>query len=165
MVHCGFGIWNTVNNEKLSIEFLPDDVTKTVLPTIYENMTMKWDNTASIHVTWPINDTAWTNSRLIADSNGAAVAGLRKWLIDNEASYTRFQPVTVMAPAVQSDSVIWNDGPSIAYAAMDANFLVQNILNELARSLDIDLQCFTPVFTTYFSRGSILSDPSQFHSL
>ena len=40
---------------------------------------------------------------------------------------------------------MWDEGPSIAYTAMDANYLVQNILNELAGYLNIDLQCFTPV--------------------
>ena len=143
-----------MSNDKLSIEFLPNDITKTVLPTI-DGDNMTWDNFATIHVTWPINDTAWTNSRLIADSNGAAVAGLRTWLIDNEDFYTRFQPITVMAPAGQSNSVMWGEGPSIAYPAMDANFLVQNILNELAGSLNINLQCFTPVFTTYFAYYSL----------
>ena len=111
----------------MSIEFLPHDITKTVLPVIQgDNMT--WENTASIHVTWPINDTAWTNSRLIANSNGAAVTGLRQWLIDNEGFYTRFQPVTVMDTPDQSGSVVWDQSPSISYTAMDANFLVQNIL-------------------------------------
>jgi hypothetical protein len=109
--HSGLGIWNKDLHLKLSLEFIchdyigallpllvtvPVPVTVTVPITVTEEeeeelTTLQWNNTGSIVLTKPMNESYWAESRLVAVSNGAAYEALVQYLKDHEKRYARYQ--------------------------------------------------------------------------
>lgn len=66
------------------------DYVGALLPTV-ENNNLIWNNEATIVLTKSMNDTFWSESRLLAVSNGAAYKYLKQFLKDNENKYNKYQ--------------------------------------------------------------------------
>jgi hypothetical protein len=88
--HSGLGIWNKDRHLKLSLELICGDYVGALLPTVVDHM-IEWNNSASIVLTTPMNETFWAESRLLAVSNGAAYEALVQYLKDHEKRYLRYQ--------------------------------------------------------------------------
>ena len=63
--HAAIGIWNEQEDVKISVEFYSRDYVGSLLPTLFENGTMQWNNSVTIAVTVPMNEAFWKNSRLV----------------------------------------------------------------------------------------------------
>ena len=75
--HVGLGVWDTFTDTKISIEFIPDNLLATLLPTLNEKKII-WKNTGSIVTTNPMSTTTssfgypgnWRESRVVSTSSG-----------------------------------------------------------------------------------------------
>jgi hypothetical protein len=75
--HVGLGVWDTFTDTKISIEFIPNDLQTTLLPTLSEKK-ITWKNTGSVVTTNPMSTTTstfgypgnWRESRLVSTSSG-----------------------------------------------------------------------------------------------
>jgi hypothetical protein len=109
--HSGLGIWNKDRHLKLSLEFVCLDYIGSLLPTILSSSsspsdpeTLFWNNSASIVLTRPINETYWSESRLLAVSNGGAYKALVQYLKDHEKRYSKYQVLSLYPSHVLSSS-------------------------------------------------------------
>jgi hypothetical protein len=73
LTHAGLGIWNKEKHLKMSIELVCDDYLGALLPTVdtsQVNFTrLIWNNTGSIVLTKPMNESFWSESRLVRTSD------------------------------------------------------------------------------------------------
>jgi hypothetical protein len=75
--HVGLGVWDTFTDTKISLEFIPNDLLATLLPTLSEKK-ITWKNTGSVVTTNPMSTTTstfgypgnWRESRLVSTSSG-----------------------------------------------------------------------------------------------
>lgn len=75
--HVGLGVWDTFTDTKISIEFIPDNLLESLLPTLSEKK-ITWKNSGSIVITNPMSTTTstfgypgnWRESRLVSTSSG-----------------------------------------------------------------------------------------------
>lgn len=70
LTHAGLGVWNKETHLKMSIELVSDSYVGALLPSVVKRSsnctTLVWNNSASIVLTKPINDTFWSESRLVS---------------------------------------------------------------------------------------------------
>ena len=72
LTHAGLGVWNKETHLKLSLELVCYDYLGALLPDVvdnggpYENLTtLEWNNTATIVLTKPMNESDWGEARLV----------------------------------------------------------------------------------------------------
>lgn len=94
--HAGLGIWNKDSGVKYSLEIVCWNYSAALFPNVVNATTMVWHNDAVIVMTQPIDEVYWSESRLVAVSNGAAYEYLRTYLIEEaHDKYSVYQPVSL----------------------------------------------------------------------
>lgn len=145
--HAGLGIWNKDTDVKYSLEIVCLNYTDALFPIVIDDTTMEWNNHATIVMTYPISESLWSESRLVAVSNGAAYECIRTYLLDNhKKKYKVYQPVSVNAfDLTHSDHV---GEASIPF--LDSYKFTFELLQELA-NYGVDLDAFLGVERTGWS--------------
>jgi len=145
--HAGLGIWNKDTDVKYSLEIVCLNYTDALFPIVLDSTTMEWNNQATIVMTYPISESLWSESRLVAVSNGAAYECILTYLLDNyKKKYHVYQPVSVNAyDLTRSDHV---GEASIPY--LDSYKFTFDLLQELT-DYGVELDAFLGVERTGWS--------------
>lgn len=160
--HCGLGVYDSSTNVKFSIEFVALNYTGALLPTGFDerngtSRAWRWNNAGALAVALPLNDAAWTNSRLVSITSGTAWLELRSWLQRNYQGDLYYQPVSVVAGSPSG---------AVLVSAFDSYALAQAAIAQLA-SFGAPLNSFVSPATTAFvytaldaTKPSIVSWPA-----
>ena len=150
-LHYGIGIFDITSGLKLSIEFVSNNYYNSLLPKL-DNNYIWWNNTGSIVVTNPLNQSNWISSRLISSTTGVAYFALVNYLLSNYQNFNIFQPINVVyAPKGEINSYIYNSygniysGASYIVKSTNSFYFVQNVINQL-NSFTCTIQSFTQIY-------------------
>jgi hypothetical protein len=158
IAHSGLGVWDTTTNQRFSIEFISDSYTGSLLPVLNpDTSSITWDNSASVVVTDPLEDSNWIASSLVSTTNGAAYNNLAEYLQDNRELFTTYQPVAVImtnGSTLMNVTTVTNiDSPmeigSSTVQAHDSYWFVTALLVQLG-NFGSDLEIFLQVYQTSF---------------
>lgn len=155
--HAALGVWDTDTNMKLTIQFISNDFTGSLLPVLSEGRIF-WNNSGSVVVTNPLVNDDWINSRHIASTSGVAYTDLVQYLKDNVNGFTVYQPISVVSP--RPDQLFPNSSTfqgdtdfgigDVIVTASDSYSFLNTLLINLA-DFGCELQTFLQVYATAFS--------------
>jgi hypothetical protein len=141
----------TTANFKLTIQFVSNDFTGSLLPILSEGRIF-WNNTGSVVVTNPLINDDWINSRHIASASGVAYTDLVQYLQANVDLFTVYQPISVVWP--RPDQTFPNSSTfqgstdqgigDVLISSTDSYYFLNNVLTNLA-DFGCELQTFLQV--------------------
>ena len=171
--NAALGVWDTTTDLKFSIQFVCDQYTGSVFPTLLSGNTISWNNTGRIMVTNPLDEDQWIISRHIAQTNGGPYKDLMYYIMNTLAKQlTTYQPITVLYLDLSSFNISTLEGsessdPGLTKQMLEAsstelvsstesyNFLemVTDQLNDIGIVTAVFVNTYITLFT-YFSASS-----------
>jgi hypothetical protein len=161
VAHAGLGVWDTTTDDKFTIEFISNNYVGALLPNL-ANGVLTWENSGSIVITDPIDDTSsyWINSRLITTTTGSAYNQLITYLQGSRANFATYTPITALSAnktlidnyngADISNDDLSSIGGSILLQPINSFAFVDTLIDQLS-SYGCDLGSFLNIYTTSFN--------------
>lgn len=160
----GIGIWDTTADIKFSIQFVSNSYVGALFPILNDTYgEITWNNTGSIVVTDPLDETSWVSSRHIVTTNGGPYSRLVQFLQESEnPNFNVYQPINIVNPSsalisnytTDEFSFIFqlnsaNDGNEIVEATNSYTF-ARYIVDEL-HLIGCKVDSFLPIYNSSFS--------------
>jgi hypothetical protein len=160
----GIGIWDTTSNKKFSIQFVSNSYVGALFPILnHNNGGITWNNTGSIVVTDPLDESSWISSRHIVTTDGGPYSRLVQYLQESDNSvFDIYQPINIVYPSstmianytADDNSFIFqlnsaNEGNEVVEATNSYTF-AKYVVDEL-HSIGCKVDSFLPIYTSSFS--------------
>ena len=126
------GIWDQTTGVKISIEFVSNNYTGALFPTITTSSKLIWENAASIIITNPINEAIWTNSRHIASTTGFTYTSLIHYIQQNIHLFTIYQPITILQANLGQLISGGFDPNNVIITPINSYYFIEKMISQLA---------------------------------
>jgi hypothetical protein len=149
------GIWDTTTGIKQSIQFIPNNYTGTLIPTLTSDGRIIWYNSGNIVITSPIVEDEWSTSTFIGISSGGSYNDLKNFITGDPVDY-QYQPVEVIYPDITALEQNYSKNPlnpidlGIIVIAPNNSYAFVNSLMKQLNAYGCVLESFTKIDETSF---------------